>query len=50
MLGGELSLGHTFTFGGDTPAIDTVKVAVLAALSISDELHTVQRDRGESDL
>src|SRR5439155_1578110 len=22
MLGGELSLGHTFVFGGDTPAID----------------------------
>ncbi len=29
LLGGELSLGHTFTFGGDTPAIDTVKVGML---------------------
>jgi cell division protein ZapA len=32
-----------------TSTIDTVKVAVLAALAIADELHTVQRDRGESD-
>jgi cell division protein ZapA len=32
-----------------TSTIDTVKVAVLAALSIADELHTVERDRGESD-
>ena len=31
MLGGELSLGHTFVFGGDTPAIDTVKVGMLGA-------------------
>ena len=29
LLGGELSLGHTFTWGGDTPAIDTVKVGML---------------------
>jgi tricorn protease len=29
LLGGELSLGHTFTFGGDMPAIDTVKVGML---------------------
>jgi cell division protein ZapA len=32
-----------------TATIDTVKVAVLAALSIADELHTIQRDRGETD-
>ena len=32
-----------------TSTIDTVKVAVLAALSIADELHTTQRDRGETD-
>jgi cell division protein ZapA len=32
-----------------TSTIDTVKVAVLAALSIADELHTIQRDRGETD-
>src|ERR1051325_8124343 len=31
MLGGELSLGHTFVFGGDTPAIDTVKIGMLGA-------------------
>ena len=29
LLGGELSLGHTFTCCGDTPAIDTVKVGML---------------------
>ena len=32
-----------------TSTIDTVKVAVLAALAIADELHTTQRDRGETD-
>jgi tricorn protease len=31
LLGGELTLGHTFTWGGDTPAIDTVKVGMLGA-------------------
>src|SRR5438046_8504530 len=31
MRGGVLSLGHTFVFGGDTPAIDTVKVGMLGA-------------------
>jgi tricorn protease len=31
LLGGELSLGHTFVFGGDTPAIDTVKIGLLGA-------------------
>jgi tricorn protease len=30
-LGGELSLGHTFTWGGDMPMIDTVKVGMLGA-------------------
>ncbi|MGH7521109.1 MAG: S41 family peptidase [Gemmatimonadales bacterium] len=29
VVGGELSLGHTFVFGGDTPVIDTVKVGML---------------------
>jgi len=37
------------TIADATSTIDTVKVAVLAALSIADELHTTQRDRGESD-
>ena len=32
-----------------TSTVDTVKVAVLAALAIADELHTTQRDRGETD-
>jgi cell division protein ZapA len=32
-----------------TSTIDTHKVAVLAALAIADELHTIQRDRGEHD-
>jgi cell division protein ZapA len=32
-----------------TATIDTVKVAVLAALAMADELHTMQRDHGETD-
>ena len=32
-----------------TATIDTVKVAVLAALAIADELQSTQRDRGEND-
>ena len=31
LLGGELTLGHTFTWGGDYPAIDTVKIGMLGA-------------------
>src|SRR5438874_2250139 len=31
MLGGELSVGHSFTGGGDTPGVDTVKVGMLGA-------------------
>jgi tricorn protease len=31
LLGGELSLGHTFVGGGDTPPIDTVKIGLLGA-------------------
>jgi cell division protein ZapA len=32
-----------------TATVDTQKVAVLAALAIADELHSMQRDRGESE-
>jgi cell division protein ZapA len=32
-----------------TKTIDTQKVAVLAALSIADELHSNQRERGEEE-
>jgi cell division protein ZapA len=32
-----------------TGTVDTQKVAVLAALAIADELHSVQRDRGERE-
>jgi cell division protein ZapA len=32
-----------------TKTVDTQKVAVLAALAIADELHSMQRDRGESE-
>jgi cell division protein ZapA len=32
-----------------TATVDTVKVAVLAALAIADELHTSQRNRGEEE-
>lgn len=34
---------------GATATVDTQKVAVLAALAIADELHTIQRDRGDRD-
>jgi tricorn protease len=30
-LGGELSVGHSFVFGGDFPAVDTSRVGVLGA-------------------
>lgn len=32
-----------------TSTVDTQKVAVLAALAIADELHTLQRERGGRD-
>ena len=38
---------HAIAEGGAT--IDTQKVAVLAALAIADELHSMQRDRGETE-
>lgn len=30
-LGGELSVGHSFVFGGDFPAVDTLRVGLLGA-------------------
>jgi cell division protein ZapA len=38
---------HAIASGGAT--IDTQKVAVLAALAIADELHSMQRGRGETE-
>ena len=38
---------HTIAAGGAT--VDTQKVAVLAALAIADELHTIQKDRGDRE-
>jgi len=32
-----------------TKTVDTQKVAVLAALAIADELHNMQRDRGDHE-
>jgi cell division protein ZapA len=32
-----------------TKTVDTQKVAVLAALAIADELHSLQRDRGDHE-
>lgn len=32
-----------------TGTVDTQKVAVLAALAVADELHSVQRERGERE-
>ncbi|HWC54931.1 MAG TPA: PDZ domain-containing protein, partial [Chitinophagaceae bacterium] len=37
MLGGELSVGHSFVFGGDYPAVDTSRVGVLDADLIADK-------------
>jgi tricorn protease len=36
-LGGEASVGHSFVFGGDFPALDTSKVGVLGADLVADE-------------
>jgi len=38
---------HAIASGGAT--VDTQKVAVLAALAIADELHTLQKDRGDRE-
>jgi cell division protein ZapA len=32
-----------------TPTVDTQKVAILAALSIADELHSLRKERGERE-
>jgi cell division protein ZapA len=37
------------TIAGATATVDTQKVAVLAALAIADELHSMQRDRSDSE-
>jgi len=37
------------TIADATATVDTQKVAVLAALAIADELHSLQRDRGDHE-
>ena len=37
------------TIADATATVDTQKVAVLAALAIADELHSMQRDRGDRE-
>jgi cell division protein ZapA len=37
------------TIADATATVDTQKVAVLAALAIADELHSMQRDRNDSE-
>jgi cell division protein ZapA len=32
-----------------TPTVDTQKVAILAAMAIADELHTLRKERGERE-
>jgi len=32
-----------------TPTVDTQKIAVLAALAIADELHSLRKDRGQRE-
>lgn len=36
-LGGETSVGHSFVFGGDFPAVDTSRVGVLGADLVADK-------------
>ncbi len=36
-MNGELSVGHSFVFGGDYPAVDTVRVGLLGADLVADE-------------
>lgn len=36
-LGGETSVGHSFVFGGDFPAVDTSRVGVLGASLVPDK-------------
>lgn len=37
------------TIAAATATVDTQKVAVLAALAIADELHSIQRERGDRE-
>ena len=39
MLGGELSVGHSFTGGGDLPRVDTVRTGLLGADFAADGAH-----------
>jgi len=36
-MNGELSVGHSFVFGGDYPAVDTVRVGLLGADFVADQ-------------
>ena len=36
MVNGELSVGHSFVFGGDMPAVDTTRVGLLGADVVAD--------------
>ncbi|MEM6644937.1 MAG: PDZ domain-containing protein, partial [Bacteroidota bacterium] len=38
-MNGELSVGHSFVFGGDFPAVDTVRVGLLGAEFVADQGH-----------
>lgn len=43
-LGGELSVGHSFVFGGDFPAVDTLRVGLLGAdLALSQDHWQIKR-------
>ena len=39
MVGGELSVGHSFVFGGDMPATDSSRVGALGADLVADGTH-----------
>ncbi len=44
ILGGEVSVGHSFTFGGDTPDVDRVSIGLLGAdVSIDQEHYRIDR-------
>ena len=50
ILGGETAIGHSFTFGGDDPDVETVPVGLLGAdLEVADGRYRIARIyRGES--
>lgn len=44
ILGGEVSVGHSFVFGGDTPDVDSVSIGLLGAdFTVDKDRHRIER-------